>query len=64
VQKNAVRRYYPNSFKAFAFQDGVSFPGYVRGLFHDHILQRGGAFKEKVGVLRDLSNAVKAWLKA
>jgi hypothetical protein len=55
---------YIAALKAFAFQDGVSFPEYVRGLFHDHILQRGGAFREKGGVLRALSNAVKAWLMA
>jgi len=45
-----------------AFQSGVSVPDYVRGLVHDHILQRGAAFREKGAALRPLINAGKAWV--
>ena len=37
---------------------------YVRDIVHDHILERGGAFRERGGALRALSNAGKAWVIA
>jgi hypothetical protein len=40
---------YMAALKLFAFQDGVSLLEYVRELFHDHILQRGGRFQRKRG---------------
>jgi hypothetical protein len=45
---------YVTALKAFAFQSGVPLAEYVRGMVHEHILERGGA-------LRALSNAVKTW---
>jgi predicted DNA binding CopG/RHH family protein len=39
--------------KAFASQDGVSFAEYVRDMFHDHILVRGAAFRERGAAFRD-----------
>ena len=55
---------YVAALKAFAFQSDVPLAEYVRGLVHDHILERGGAFRERGGALRGLINAVKAWLIA
>jgi len=44
---------------------------YVRDIVHDHILERGGAFRERGGAFRErggalraLSNAGKAWVIA
>jgi len=48
---------YVAALKAFAFQDGVSFAEYVRGMIHDHILERGASFTSFI-------NAGKAWLMA
>jgi len=48
---------YIAALRVFAFQDSVSFAEYVRGVAHDHILERGAAF-------RTLVNAGKAWLIA
>jgi len=53
---------YIAALKVFAFHSGVSVPDYVRGLVHDHILQKGAAFREKGAALRALINAGKAWL--
>jgi hypothetical protein len=50
--------------KAFAFQSGVPLAEYVRGMVHDHILQRGAAFRESGAALRALINAGKAWIVA
>jgi len=50
--------------KAFAFHSGVPLAEYVRDIVHDHILQRGGAFRERGGALRALINAGKAWVIA
>ena len=50
--------------KAFAFQSGVPLAEYVRGMVHDHILQRGAAFRERGAALRALINAGKAWVIA
>ena len=36
---------YLAALRVFAFQDSVSFAGYVRGMVHDHILERGAAFR-------------------
>ena len=55
---------YIAALKVFAFHSGVSVPDYVRGLVHDHILQKGAAFREKGAALRALINAGKAWLNA
>ena len=48
---------YVAALKAFAFQSGVPLAEYVRGMVHDHILQRGAA-------LRAFINAGKAWVIA
>ena len=50
--------------KAFAFQSGVPLAEYVRVMVHDHILQRGAAFRERGAALRALINAGKAWVIA
>lgn len=50
--------------KAFAFQSGVPLAEYVRGMVHDHILQRGAAFRSGGAALRSLINAGKAWVNA
>ncbi|MGA2239878.1 MAG: hypothetical protein ABSG74_11765 [Candidatus Bathyarchaeia archaeon] len=50
--------------KAFAYQEGVPVSEYVRETVHDHILERGGAFRERGGALRALINAGKTWLIA
>jgi len=55
---------YIAALKAFAFQDGVSFAEYVRGMVHDHILERGAVFRERGAAFRALSNAGKAWVMA
>jgi len=55
---------YIAALKAFAFQDGVSFAEYVRGMVHDHILERGVAFRERGVALRALISAGKAWVIA
>jgi hypothetical protein len=49
---------------AFAFQLGVLLTDYLRGMVHDHILQRGAAFRERGAALRALMNAGKAWVIA
>jgi hypothetical protein len=48
---------YLAALKAFAFQSGVPLAEYVRGIVHDHILQRGAAFRERGAALRALINA-------
>ena len=55
---------YLAALKAFAFQSGVPLAEYVRGMVHDHILQRGAAFRERGAALRALINAGKAWIIA
>jgi hypothetical protein len=47
---------YLAALKAFAFQSGVPLAEYVRGMVHDHILQRGAAFRERGAALRALIN--------
>ena len=44
-----------------AFQSSVPLAEYVRDMVHDHILERGGAFRERGGVFRAFINAGKAW---
>jgi hypothetical protein len=53
---------YLAALKAFAFQSGVPLAEYVRGMVHDHILQRGAAFRERGAALRALVNVGKAWI--
>ena len=53
---------YVAALKAFAFQSDVPLAEYVRDIVHDHILERGGAFRERGGALRALINAGKAWV--
>jgi len=53
---------YLAALKAFAFQSGVPLAEYVRGMVHDHILQRGAAFRERGAALRTFINAGKAWV--
>ena len=55
---------YVAALKAFAFQSDVPLAEYVRGMVHDHILQRGAAFRERGAALRALINAGKAWIIA
>ena len=55
---------YIAALKAFAFQSGVPLAEYVRGMVHDHILQRGAAFRERGAAFRVLINAGKAWVIA
>ena len=55
---------YVAALKVFAFQSGVPLAEYVRDMVHDHILERGGAFRERGGALRALINAGKAWVIA
>jgi len=55
---------YIAALKAFTFQDGVSFAEYVRGMIHDHILERGAAFRERGASFTSFVNAGKAWLMA
>ena len=55
---------YLAALKAFAFQSNVPLAEYVRGVVHDHILQRGAAFRERGAALRALINAGKAWVIA
>jgi hypothetical protein len=55
---------YLAALKAFAFQSGVPLAEYVRGMVHDHILQRGAALRERGAALRALINAGKAWVIA
>jgi hypothetical protein len=55
---------YLAALKAFAFQSGVPLAEYVRGMVHDHILQRGAALRERGAALRALINAGKAWIIA
>jgi hypothetical protein len=55
---------YLAALKAFAFQSGVPLAEYVRGMIHDHILQRGAALRERGAALRALINAGKAWVIA
>ena len=55
---------YLAALKAFAFQSNVPLAEYVRGMVHDHILQRGAAFRERGAALRALINAGKAWIIA
>jgi hypothetical protein len=50
--------------KALASQDDVSFAEYVRDMFHDHILVRGAAFRERGAAFTALINAGKAWVMA
>ena len=50
--------------KAFAFQSGVPLAEYVRGMVHDHILERGAGLRERGAALRALINAGKAWVIA
>jgi hypothetical protein len=51
---------YLAALKAFAFQSGVPLAEYVRGMVHDHILQRGAAFRERGAAFRALIDAGKA----
>jgi hypothetical protein len=53
---------YVAALKVFAFQSDVPLAEYVRGIVHDHILERGGAFRERGGGLRAFINAGKAWV--
>jgi hypothetical protein len=53
---------YLTALKAFAFQSGVPLAEYVRGMVHDHILQRGAAFRERGAAFRALIDAGKAWV--
>ena len=53
---------YVAALKALAFQSDVPLAEYVRGLVHDHILERGGAFRERGGALRAFINTGKAWI--
>ncbi len=55
---------YLAALKAFAFQSGVPVAEYVRGIVHDHILQRGAALRERGAALRAFINAGKAWIIA
>jgi len=55
---------YLAALKAFAFQSGVPLAEYVRGMVHDHILERGAGLRERGAALRALINAGKAWLIA
>jgi hypothetical protein len=55
---------YLAALKAFAFQSNVPVAEYVRGIVHDHILQRGAALRERGAALRALINAGKAWVIA
>ena len=55
---------YVAALKAFAFQSDVPLAEYVRGMVHDHILQRGAASRERGAALRALINAGKAWVIA
>jgi len=55
---------YVAALKVFAFQSGVPLAEYVRDIVHDHILERGGAFRERGGALRALINAGKVWVIA
>jgi len=55
---------YIAALRGFAYQEGVPVSEYVREMVHDHILQRGGRFRETGVRLRVLSSAVKAWLIA
>ena len=55
---------YIAALKAFAFQSGVPLAEYVRAMVHDHILQRGAAFRERGAALRALIHAGKAWVIA
>jgi hypothetical protein len=55
---------YLMALKAFAFQSGVPLAEYVRGMVHDHILERGAGLRERGAALRALINAEKAWLIA
>ena len=47
--------------RVFAFQSDVPLTEYVRNMVHDHILQRGAAFRERGGALRAPINALKAY---
>ena len=55
---------YVAALKAFAFQSDVPLAEYVRDMVHDHILERGAAFRERGGALRALINTGKAWVIA
>jgi len=55
---------YLAALKAFAFQSGVPLAEYVRGMVHDHILERGAGLQERGAALRAFINAGKAWLIA
>jgi len=48
---------YVAALKAFAFQSDVPLAEYVRDMVHDHILERGAAFRERGAALRALINA-------
>ena len=50
--------------RAFAFQSGVPLAEYVRGMVHDHILERGAGLRERGAAYRALINAGKAWVIA
>ena len=47
---------------AYPFQSGVSLAKYVRIMVHDHILQRGAAFRERGAAFRALVKTGKAWV--
>jgi hypothetical protein len=55
---------YLAALKAFALQSDVPLAEHVRGMVHDHILQRGAASRERGAALRALINAGKAWIIA
>ena len=50
--------------RAFAFQSGVPLAEYVRGMVHDHILERGAGLRERGAALRAFINAGKEWVIA
>ena len=53
---------YLTALKAFALQSDVPLAEYVRGMVHDHILQRGAAFRERGAAFGAFINAGKAWI--
>jgi hypothetical protein len=55
---------YLAALRALALQSDVPLAEYVRGIVHDHILQRGAAFRERGAALRAFINAGKEWIVA
>jgi len=50
---------YLMALRAFAFQSGVPLAEYVRGMVHDHILERGAGLRERGAALRASSTLQK-----